>query len=1339
MAPPDENKTPVPSDYERLEGSERRPSPTARRMGPSDPNENITVTIVLRRRPDGPPLPKPEDFLKIPPAQRSRMSAEEFARTYGASQEDIDKVTEFVRNAGLNVVEVHPARRTVIVSGTVAQMNAAFAVDLGRYEHEVTRRRNDKRTEMYRGRDGFIHVPAALTAIIIGVFGLDNRRVTKRNSDDPPNTTALSTATIAQLYNFPTNSAAGQTIAIFSEDGYRPADISSSFGGSPPTVTDVVVDANNSGNADAETTQDICIAAAAAPGAAIAVYFTTYSQQGWVDLVGRVAHPNAGDPICSVLSSSFYVSDGDDATTLANEGVSTSWLTAATAAFQDAAIQGVTVCIASGDTGTDSKVGDGKAHVQYPGSDPWVLAVGGTTIGNVSGSSFDEYVWNDLFSGSIQLATGGGISDFFALPSYQASAGVPGSLNDGHTGRGVPDVAGNASTNAPYSGIVVGGAPFGGNGTSASAPLWAGLIAVINAALGVNVGFVNPALYAIGSSAFRDIDGSAGPTDNGVNGVAGYPAGAGWDACTGWGSPNGVALLNALRSIYTRTLYFIVDKSTFGRDEVSDVISVGGGLYTQPFWIVLEGFSLNQLGGANPVISGPFSTLPGVSIFPDGFGPVVENPSDLYTPQRIRFGYNIIFSNVNSFPAAGGAPVTEILNASITVAGAAVTGEALFELVSGADPYFTNIDPANNNVFYLSQDLRVFSAANGQTPLPGGPAFTTDPYQSIQALLAFVNSSTAYTNPGPDPLNALPGQSGYETADSSVTPLTPGGQQNFNFAIARVRLQGPDTSAAAGNVRVFFRLFVAQSCDTDFQPSTTYKSQLGTSGADAGKPVFPLASGTGITDPAGNSLQTVPFFASDANGTHDYDGTVPNANIRTISIPAGRDKVWTYFGCFLDVYNSSNQSIFPGTHHCIVAEIAYDDAPIQNAGGVTESPSNSDKLAQRNLQITSSGNPHYPETHMVPQAFDLRPSPQVSIHGGLLLNYPDELMIDWGNVPPGSVANIYWPQVTADEVLKLATRLYGTHPLSAADANTIKCKTTKGVTYLPIPSAAGKNFAGLFTVELPNTVSVGDEFNITVRRISTRGLAGAKTGQHTVNATFAGSEAAAASASQESSTMRNWRYVTGAFQVKIPVAGDEALLAKEETTLAILKWRVQHMSPVYRWYPVLQRYLSYVAGRVDGFGGNSALVEPGLGSITGPAEVGGKPNPCVYAYIEANKNQRYYSLLRFGLLALFLVVMGALAAVGFGIVDIKSAAAPTVVLWARILGLLFTIMFFLLEIFCDWCLCYFGHIAGDLDEVLGCRRIKLRRCECPRGLFYTTATMYILLIIFWLVAIYRAA
>jgi len=657
-----------------------------------------------------------------------------------------------------------------------------------------------------------------------------------------------------------------------------------------------------------------------------------------------------------------------------------------------------------------------------------------------------------------------------------------------------------------------------------------------------------------------------------------------------------------------QSLYFVTDKSTFGRDEVTDVIASGGGRFPNAFWVELEGYTLDQLSidessPLTPALSGAFKSVTGVSVTPNSAGVQTET-DDPYVVQRIRWPFDVTFSSTSAFPAAGGSALDEELDASITIAGTTWKAATFFELVAGADPYFTNVDSSDANaVFYLSQDLRVFSAAAGDTPYPGAPAFTSDPYASIQSLIGYLNANRA-TPSVSDPLNALPGQAGYETGDSSVTPLNGAGKTNYNFAIARVRLQDAPSSSAS-NVRVFFRLFIGQSYDTDFQPTTTYKSTLGSSGADAGLPVFPLPSGSGLTDPSGNSLQTIPFFATNASGSNDYDGSNANGNIRTIEIPSTTDSTWAYFGCFLDVYNATVQAEMKGSHHCLVAQIAYDDDPIVNPSGFTWSPENIDKLAQRNLQISPSGTPGaampaasgatFPATQRIPQVFDTRPSPALSTQSGDLTDYPDEMMIDWGNVPVGTVASIYWPQVSAADVLQLADRFYTTRQLSAADANTISCSVSGDVTYVPIPPAVGINFAGLFTLSLPGGIAVGQTFNVKVRRIASRRytqvfIPGAKQ----------------ADADGKHKVMTNWRYVTGTFQVQIPVGRDAALLPAEETTLAILKWRLEQLSPVSRWYPVMQKYVSYVAARVNGFGGNAGAVPPSLQGYKPPPVAVGK-------------------------------------------------------------------------------------------------------------------------------------
>jgi hypothetical protein len=520
------------------------------------------------------------------------------------------------------------------------------------------------------------------------------------------------------------------------------------------------------------------------------------------------------------------------------------------------------------------------------------------------------------------------------------------------------------------------------------------------------------------------------------------------------------------------TVTFWVDKSTFGKDEVQDVINNSGGTFPKA--------SFSSLHVTVPTPTGPFANLPGVTMTQN---PDIdfENAADPGAQQRIRVGFDITFNNASlaSFPASGSQ--TYALDGVLQTDGNNVQGSnasSLFELVAGADPYFTNVDPAQNNVFYLSQDLRVFTATPGQNsnPVPGGPAFTNDSpagaFSYVQDLLAWLN--TNFSDPaGTDPFSSLlPGQGGALQGDSSVTPITvqitgfpPGIRifNNYNFGIARVRLRGSAGPAGeAQSVRVFFRLWATQTADTDYQTSSTYPSNLDA----ANLPGSPQV---------GANHTTLPFFAT-GNFSGNTDYTTGGVNIRDIEIASGKDSTWAYFGCFLNLYDASNvidgqqvQGWLAGNQHCLVAQIAFDGAPVVN--GV--SPEASDKLAQRNLQVTLSDNPGPASTHRIPQTFDIRPSAIVSPPDSV-----DELMIDWGTVPTGTVASIYWPQVQAADVLTLASALYRTNALSVADANTIKCTVTGGVTYIPIPMAAGENFAGLITLDLPTTVVTGQEFNV---------------------------------------------------------------------------------------------------------------------------------------------------------------------------------------------------------------------------------------------------------------------
>jgi hypothetical protein len=673
-------------------------------------------------------------------------------------------------------------------------------------------------------------------------------------------------------------------------------------------------------------------------------------------------------------------------------------------------------------------------------------------------------------------------------------------------------------------------------------------------------------------------------------------------------------------------LSFWTDKNTFGKDEVLDIINTNGGKWEKAFWLIVEGFSknsFNAIGVTIPALTGSFANLAGITI---SQSPDIdfENAANPQAPQRIRVPFDITFTNASlvDFPASGGQ--TYELDASLTVAGTKVPGSdasTQFELVPGADPYFTNIDPTQNNVYYLSQDLRIFTGvpAKNSAPVAGAPAFpnagnpsVADAYSYIQNLLGWLNDpNNNFTDGTNDPFatGVIPQPGTALTGDSSVTPFSidirgfPPNlsiDNNYNFAVARVRLRAAVGSAPAKNVRVFFRLWSTETADADYDTGSTYPS----SPDAAGLPRSPLV---------GTDHVTLPFFAT-ANQTDYTDGT----NIRDMQIQTG-DRVWAYFGCFLNLYDANNiidgkpvQAWLTGTHHCIVAQIAYDDAPVIPGA----SPDASDKLAQRNVQVTRSDNPGPADTHRIPQTFDIRPSGASGPAAD-----PDELMIDWGTIPPGSVASIYWPQVLASDVLALASELYSTHTLSAADTHTIQCKVTGGVTYVPIPTGAGENFAGLFTVDIPTTVVTGQEFNIVVRRIATRMAPQIYLRKHTSPPTIAvaakGGKAKAgvqpnAKGVQAVSPAlpRSWRYVVGTFQIKIPVTTEKVMLFPEENTLAIMKWRLQQMVPSNRWYPVLLRYISYIAARVDGLGGDSTSIKPSLQGAPVKGKGSGKEGKC---------------------------------------------------------------------------------------------------------------------------------
>ncbi|MCU1296389.1 MAG: peptidase, partial [Acidobacteriaceae bacterium] len=481
---------PSPKDRLPLAGSERSPLRGARVVGPANPNEQIEVTIRLRSRAGKAPPIAPETF-RQPPAQRRILTREELERTHGADPASIARVGTFAGEHGLKVVDASAARRTVILSGTVAAMSAAFGVQLAEYEHPGGR---------YRGRTGAVNIPAELKDVIEGVFGLDNRPQAKphfRRRRGQPNIHAHAASLsytplqLAKLYDFPTAvDGTGECIALIElGGGFEQADLSSYFlqlGINIPEVTAVSVGSGSNSptgdpnGPDGEVMLDIEVAGAVAPGAKFVVYFAENTDAGFLNAITTAIHDKANNP--SIISISWG-------------GAEPNWtaqaMTSMDEAFQGAAAVGVTICVAAGDDGSTDGVHDGLSHVDFPASSPNVLACGGTRLTATQNKITSETVWNELPN---EGATGGGISNFFPLPSWQANAHVPASANPGKkVGRGVPDVSGDADPTTGYLTRVDGQADVIG-GTSAVAPLWAGLIALVNESLGKPAGFINPLL-----------------------------------------------------------------------------------------------------------------------------------------------------------------------------------------------------------------------------------------------------------------------------------------------------------------------------------------------------------------------------------------------------------------------------------------------------------------------------------------------------------------------------------------------------------------------------------------------------------------------------------------------------------------------------------------------------------------------------------------------------------------------------------------------------------------------------------------------------------------------------
>ncbi len=473
-------------------------------------------------------------------------SADELAAAqHGVPDEVRAKLVAWLSANGLRAVRHSPL--IIWLQGTFEAAGSTF--DLGFEFHPGVRHR------WYRPTQEPL-VPDWAAPWIAGIVGLENVVELSPRIKRPSHTEQLANggqgffpSDLAKAYQFPPQyDGLGQTIGLLEfSNGYSTTDVHGfwqAMGVSAPELAFVSVDGtpNDGGvsSQDMEATLDVEWAGGLAPGAQLVVYEANAgsSDQSFgmsvLKALDYAVHDSVHRP--SVLSISY----GD-----AENRFPSSELSSWDSIMAEGGLTGVTTFVASGDQGAYGLHGAGALvpHVDAPADCPHAVAVGGTHLElNADGSIRVETGWTDTNNNG---ASGGGISQIFAVPGYQIRVNLP-LPSGGKPGRGVPDVAANADPDTGYAVLFEGSMTVVG-GTSAAAPLWAALWARLNQARAASqkgsIGYSNPDLYDLGpTSAFRDITQGS----NSYAGVLGYSCTTGWDAVTGWGSPRAQTLIAEL-------------------------------------------------------------------------------------------------------------------------------------------------------------------------------------------------------------------------------------------------------------------------------------------------------------------------------------------------------------------------------------------------------------------------------------------------------------------------------------------------------------------------------------------------------------------------------------------------------------------------------------------------------------------------------------------------------------------------------------------------------------------------------------------------------------------------
>lgn len=622
----------------------------------------------------------------------------------------------------------------------------------------------------------------------------------------------------------------------------------------------------------------------------------------------------------------------------------------------------------------------------------------------------------------------------------------------------------------------------------------------------------------------------------------------------------GDKFIEAERNLVCADMFLILDRSSFSKNEAPDT-------FEDCFYVVIEGFKPSDFGimEENPSVEALKKIAPVPHLIHQADGSetkgmiasagklLLETVPLQDIKQRLTFVYRIDFKDTSDFKGVGFQKLT------LTATKKHPTQEHEYSVV-GELTLFEQPNPylLDGPVTWLSEDICVFKVLDGKEVLgiPFGTLDEDTEEAGAQSATAFIKTLVNEFNKDQGNLESHPFEQLKQDEDAGTLEaavkleIDKVEKRVFNFAVARVRYSG---NVAATGVRVFFRLFTTAATGLDYQEATTYRRREGSN---------PIA----LLGLQGGNIVSIPCYAEPR--TDSESDQTDGFNIKTLA-PSDKGARYCYFGCWLDFNQTTPRFIDPlnpaekksiqqqirGLHQCLVAEIYFEEDPIPE--GAT--PAANDNLAQRNLVIVDSDNPGSLPTRIVQHTFEIKATHNAlnfatAATGTLAGDFdkaarPDELMIRWNNLPPATSVALYVPSVDG-EVMRLAERNYDAGRLQRLDAHTIRCLPAD-VTYVPLPPGLMENIPALLTIELPEGIRHGEEFNIVVHQISGRP-----------------------------------RRLLGAFQLNIPVSDKSVLLEPEEHKLSVLRHIFRSIPVGDRWHAVFARYLDQVAGRVSGFGGD---------------------------------------------------------------------------------------------------------------------------------------------------------